>query len=937
MTECPELAAFWFQLASPIPPSTSSTAAAAPSTASPKTSSLKDHVSSNSTAGDQTSTAQPAGVETANTTASSPSNSQRDPSGTIERRHVLPLHTALTQFPAHESDRLELKYTQWLSRRLADPPDTLKADWAATRVTVGSDQLLEVDIQRRLLYPIYWPGPAVPVVRGTWFLIDSSGRFQAVDENLAGQIEDGYQKFQPWKFFPDIVVSSGSADSLNSTDEPASTVAGGGDSSGKRKVSAGSSQKYYVDSVISPSFNVHDTHATTHEHAPAAKLPTFKWSLFGPYSSSHVVYSGHDFVWLLNESMASKLTQAIYSRLSYGENLGGYRIVRGLNNVEKFLKKAAKATASSSGTVPAKQEVPPTEDEKDQVPIRHLILATHGIGQKLGDKTSYSFSDDIQVFRDNIKHAYGVLEGDSENSIMVLPIEWRTKLAFDAPSNRELDKRSDGGLPNLSEITLDGISMWRSLISDALVDVLLYMEAKHRHDMIASIIREMNRVWRIFIKHHPSFLSDGGKVHLYAHSLGSLLCLDAVSSYNIGRAPIPSPQFGNLPSPESRSTSPVDLSDLTSSTRVGPSEAVSPVSITSLNTVRSKQHQNRTRRSSSTPIGMDTLLLNSRQQASEVFEKQLVMSKIPFLEFRVNNFFAVGSPIGLFLLIKEKRMGMPYNVMLQCYQSFLEESTSSPVTSRDQMTSENLQKAREWISALETKDKILHPDVDALYHLFHPLDAIAYRMEPFICRTLAESKPEPIVIPTPTRPSIVSRAIKPKSIPISFRWAESIMGYAMSWKNSANNGSGATAQPQAQEDIVEGEELEMKASRNARRRSDPSRAQNIKTSSVQGQATTIQTAPTSPEQQQQSQEQREKLMYQKGMHPRSPLFETPPAPKFQVEDIVTMLNPNRRIDFCTQSSMLDIEYYRATSVHFGYWKSEDCGLFVVKELMRDNS
>jgi hypothetical protein len=165
---------------------------------------------------------------------------------------------------------------------------------------------------------------------------------------------------------------------------------------------------------------------------------------------------------------------------------------------------------------------------------------------------SLKFMNDINDFRANMKKSFELaiklaskenskndegkldLNSDSLSSseIMVLPIEWRSKISFE---QKPLDSKID--LPFLSDITLEKVEMLRSIISDVLLDVLLYMDSRHHADMIKCVINELNRVYSLFIERNPDFIKNGGQVHIYAHSLGSLICLDILSNHSLKMNP----------------------------------------------------------------------------------------------------------------------------------------------------------------------------------------------------------------------------------------------------------------------------------------------------------------------------------------------------------------------------------------------------------------
>jgi len=101
------------------------------------------------------------------------------------------------EFSKNDSDHLEKAYQKLLEYEngnlIEKPPET---------VDVLDDLLFEVDIPKRKLSPIYWKGKSYEVVRGTWFYATDMFKFLACDEELSKQIEEGYQKAQPWLLEP---------------------------------------------------------------------------------------------------------------------------------------------------------------------------------------------------------------------------------------------------------------------------------------------------------------------------------------------------------------------------------------------------------------------------------------------------------------------------------------------------------------------------------------------------------------------------------------------------------------------------------------------------------------------------------------------------------------------------------------------------------------
>lgn len=79
----------------------------------------------------------------------------------------------------------------------------------------------------------------------------------------------------------------------------------------------------------------------------------------------------------------------------------------------------------------------------------------------------------------------------------------------------------------LKDITPESIPAVRNLISDVMLDIPYYL-SHHKPKMIQAVIKEANRVYRLWCRNNPNF-EQTGKVHLIAHSLGSVMALDILS------------------------------------------------------------------------------------------------------------------------------------------------------------------------------------------------------------------------------------------------------------------------------------------------------------------------------------------------------------------------------------------------------------------------
>ncbi|KAF9188500.1 hypothetical protein BGZ51_000537 [Haplosporangium sp. Z 767] len=549
---------------------------------------------------------------------------------------------------------------------------TSKAAWsAAESVLVNEDYLFEVNIHKMEIKPVYWLGPTYEVRRAVWFL-QLDGKFVPCEVNLSQQIEYGYHKHRPWVAPPPPTL----------------------DASGKEMAEE------------------------RHEKS---------WALLGKYISQYVVFTDAHHATLLSDDLTSKVAKSIFTKVTGNANLGGTRLIRGYGEVEKFVSKKAseEAAQKKDGTDTKKKETSEmqkkreaaqslkqktkrlTEEEKDTIQeshqiddysneeeneertIDHLVLVIHGVGQKLGDRMeAINFIHDVNVMRRTFKETAATFnppaagnstpkeqsgqEKDKEASlkkkesttpknpyampngsgVQVLPVEWRRQIVFGMASEDEELQRDlstpevEEGCPTMDDIMLDGVPTIRMLVSDVLMDVLLYMTPNYKRKMMEVVTAELNAVYKKFIHHNPDFLARGGKVSILGHSLGSLLALDILN-----HQPFSPNHYQPVPS--------------------------SPVYEKFISFERGCHN----------PVSLD---------------------------FPVTNFFALGSPIGLFLLLKGCKLGARLSDA-----STTGESTLVPC---------------------------VRPAVENLYNIFHRSDPVAHRVEPLISRSFG-SKTRPALVP----------------------------------------------------------------------------------------------------------------------------------------------------------------------------------------------
>ena len=534
------------------------------------------------------------------------------------------------------------------------------------------------------------------------------------------------------------------------------------------------------------------------------------------------------------------------------------------------------------------------KDGEDQTrKIDHLVLVTHGIGQRLGLRLdSINFIHDVNMLRKTMKAVYGsapdlqALSGDPTNCrVQVLPICWRHRLDFPKQSlkqNRQeydigdVDSLFDEQYPSLQDITVEGVPAVRNLITDLALDVLLYQSAYREH--IAHIVQqEANRVYHMF-KERTGF---SGKVSLCGHSLGSAICFDILCRQE-----------------EEVKTRPRRVSSKTSRE------------------------------------------LSMPQQDLK-------------LDFEVENFFTLGSPVGLFQMLKGRTIAGRPSARANAFGATV--MPTSPFDS-DPMTNDPFESGFSKLNASGSPMDVIpitvsSPKCGELFNIFHPTDPIAYRLEPLISPAMAQLKSQSI-------PYIKKNLFAAPGISnISERVGQQIMS---SWYNLTsgvassliNRSLGITGEEQAlPQDKAKAVET-VKQAGAAQAKVDPT----IPLADGKRQQELADAAKLSP-----STEQAPTLIdseletlysgFQKRQPVRAALADHAQdqeststefrqsqerARKLKREEAkVRALNSNGRVDYHIQEGMFDVSLLASIASHLSYWADEDVNHFMMGQMLKN--
>lgn len=263
------------------------------------------------------------------------------------------------------------------------------------------------------------------------------------------------------------------------------------------------------------------------------------------FASYHVIYKDASNAFLLKPSLKPS---AYYGRRPVAKIMRGTTIgipvVRGFDQDawdriqnKKHAENSAGTDGASSSSTGARIEIcPACKAQADRGQVTDLILVCHGIGQKFAERVeSFHFTHAINAFRRevNMELSNPALNGslrEAQNGIMVLPVNWRHTLTLEngGPAQDGEDEVARGldrfGLKDIEPKTIPAV---RSMISDIMFDIPFYM-SHHKGQMIEALVKEANRVYRLWCRNNPGF-HDNGRVHLIGHSLGSAMAVDILS------------------------------------------------------------------------------------------------------------------------------------------------------------------------------------------------------------------------------------------------------------------------------------------------------------------------------------------------------------------------------------------------------------------------
>uniref|UniRef100_A0A8P4GM35 SEC23 interacting protein n=1 Tax=Dicentrarchus labrax TaxID=13489 RepID=A0A8P4GM35_DICLA len=118
-------------------------------------------------------------------------------------------------------------------------------------------------------------------------------------------------------------------------------------------------------------------------------------------------------------------------------------------------------------------------------------------------------------------HFKNPMEEHAISRVEFLPVQWHTALHGDATG---VDRR-------IKKITLPSTGRLRHFTNETLLDVLFYNSPTYCQTIMDTVAQEINRLYALFLKRNPDYR---GGISVSGHSLGSLILFDLLSNQKNG-------------------------------------------------------------------------------------------------------------------------------------------------------------------------------------------------------------------------------------------------------------------------------------------------------------------------------------------------------------------------------------------------------------------
>ncbi|KAK3934586.1 phospholipase DDHD2 [Diplogelasinospora grovesii] len=817
---------------------------------------------------------------------------------------------------------------------------------SSTRVPVNEDFLFDVDIEERELAPAYWLGPVYEVRRGSWFYQEGT-TLRPCEENLAAQLEEGYLKVRPW-LYPVRARSNSRAQNVtpkSSSDNLKAAAAAQSDTPSKSS-------------------------------GPATHQPQ-TYRLFGAYMNNVATYHDSNTAWLSADGVLSWVTSTMYERFAGGGYMSGVKLVRGYSEPKKAKEekrpttptgtkstttdpdeKAIKALKRRSAPPSTQSELTDAEPKKEAVEvestknpltrqlsnlagraedsdgeeealrkreekeirddynarigetqgrdIEHLVLVTHGIGQLLGLRIeSVNFVHDVNVLRKTLKSVYSTSD-----------------------DLRALNSEVGQSGPGNSRVQVLPV-VWRHLL-----DFPKRKPKRGEHDLGEAFDEEDD---------YPSLEDITIEGVAFARSLISDLALDVLLYQSAYRE-----QIAEIVLKESNRIYKLFKErnpEFKGKVHIMGHSLGSAIMFDIL--CRQKERKN------TEPVRNPLRFWPSQDRYEPKDPKDLAF------DFEVEDFYCLGSPVGLFQMLKGRTISARHLPNAFPSESPLnleymdDPFLNAPVANySDQRVSP--------VTGLPFS--ISSPKVAQLFNIFHPSDPIAYRLEPLISLAMSTLKPQ--VLPY-TKKGIFGSVAPQGLTGIGAKVGQSVSGFWSSLSAGIANSLLNRSLGLSQEDVANITASQQQQQQQQQPALSPGAGTNIVGGGVippeQVNLSDAQRSEKTAERQRQLaneggrstsgneatliddeletlfsrfQKKRVDIAKDESLTSDKWLEEEQKAQKLRREELkVRALNRNGRVDYSIQESVLDFNPMNTIASHMSYWADEDVSHFVLSQML----
>jgi len=294
--------------------------------------------------------------------------------------------------------------------------------------------------------------------------------------------------------------------------------------------------------------------------------------------------------------------------------------------------------------------------------VDHLCFVVHGIGAACDIKFR-PIAEVVDGFRElgeeiSSRHFSGARLASTANRVEFLPVNWHDKLHGE-------DTGTDS---RIQPLTLRSIPKMRSFVNDTLLDVLFYTSPLYCQTILDTVCSEINRLQGLFRQRNPGFM---GTSSVIGHSLGSLILFDLLSGQseekveedvNVETSPLVKPKWDK------------DLGIGEVFAKLGIEEHLDPFTDQGVGVEELLECGEEDLKEANLPLGPRKKLLaylQARKEASsgfQEFQQNSIAKRVsysvgpagtgqpsvryPKLDVQPSAFFALGSPIGMFMAVR---------------------------------------------------------------------------------------------------------------------------------------------------------------------------------------------------------------------------------------------------------------------------------------------